>query len=524
MDDAETRARADAAFKAGRRDEAEALCRSLIDGGSRDPAVHRLMGVLDYHAGRPAQAVERFRTALEIRPGDPNLHILCGTTLRLMGRDDEAVRHLEAALAGGASVPLHCDLAFLLLGRGDIDGAERHYRAALAIDPAQAAPHGGLGIVHRRRGRPEEAIAAYHRALALDPAFAEAHNNLAIALQDLGRLAEAGTHFDAAIRLDPDFVQAHFHRALVHLLEGDWREGFAEYQWRWRMAEFRSPHVSRPWWDGGPLDGRTILLHAEQGFGDILQFVRFAPAVKAQGGRVVLECPSRLHRLLAGLPGIDRLTAPGDAVDYDYDVQMPLMSLPLVLGVTVESLPRLRSYLVAEPALVKAWRHRLGPRRSLRIGIAWQGNPGYRADAQRSPPLSQFLPLLRLPGVEAFSLQKGYGREQLDLLPPDVTVTDLADALDMDSGAFVDTAAVMQVMDLVVCSDSAVAHLAGALGRPVWVPLAFVPDWRFLMEGEDCVWYPTMRLFRQQAAGDWPGVFARIAAAAETAMVEEGVG
>jgi hypothetical protein len=274
----------------------------------------------------------------------------------------------------------------------------------------------------------------------------------------------------------------------------------------------RTPQFPTPPWDGSPLDGRTILVHAEQGLGDTMQFLRYVPLVRRRGGRVILVCQPPLMRLLSRVPGIERLVAWGEPLP-EYDVQVPLMSLPGLFGTTLETVPAEVPYLDAEPALVEAWRHRLGSYAGFQVGIVWQGNPRFRFDRLRSIPLAQFAPLARVPGVHLLSLQKGPGRDQLAALPGSFPVTDLGHQLDETTGAFLDTAAVMKNLDLVITSDTVAAHLAGALGVPVWVALHDVPDWRWLLDREDSPWYPTMRLFRQTRPGQWEEVFERIAAA-----------
>ena len=290
---------------------------------------------------------------------------------------------------------------------------------------------------------------------------------------------------------------------------GRFEQGWPGYEWRWKCKEFGSlPPFHPPLWDGSPLDGRTILVHAEQGLGDTLQFIRYAPLVHQRGGRVILVCQPPLIGLLTRSPGVERLVAQGEALP-DYDVHVPLMSLPGLLGTTLESVPADVPYLDAEPQLVEAWRHRLGSYPGFKVGIVWQGNPKFRLDRRRSIPLAQFAPLARVPGVHLFSLQKGPGAEQLAAVTDRFPVTDLGRRLD----DFMDTAAVLKNLDLVISVDTAIAHLAGALGIPVWVALPFVPDWRWLMDREDSPWYPTMRLFRQARPGQWEDVFQRIAEA-----------
>jgi hypothetical protein len=288
-------------------------------------------------------------------------------------------------------------------------------------------------------------------------------------------------------------------------------QGWTDYEWRFKCKRFGSlPPFHAPLWDGSPLEGRTILIHAEGGLGDTLQFIRYAPLVHRRGGRVILVCQPPLVRLLSlsrGL-GVERLLAQGDPLP-EYDVHASLLSLPGLLGTTLESVPTDVPYLDAEPQLVESWRRRLGSYPGFKVGIAWQGNPKHCGDRFRSSPLVQFAPVARVPGVHLLSLQKGAGREQLPALQGRFPVTDLGSHL----GDFLDTAAVMKSLDLVISVDTAIAHMAGALGIPVWVALPFAPDWRWLLDREDSPWYPTMRLLRQTRPSWWEDVFHRIAEA-----------
>jgi hypothetical protein len=301
---------------------------------------------------------------------------------------------------------------------------------------------------------------------------------------------------------------------LAWLVSGDLERGWPEYEWRWRTKDFPRRSFAAPRWDGEALEGRTILLYAEQGLGDTLQFIRYAPLVQRRGGVVLVEAQPALVPLLKSCPGIDQLVPSGSPLP-DFDVQVPLLSLPALLHTTRDTVPADMPYLSADPARSERWAAELRGIPGFRIGIAWQGNPTYRDDRHRSLPVKHFEPLARLPGVRLVSLQKGFGREQLASVP-DWNVLDLADRLDEAGGAFMDTAAVMQHLDLVVTSDTAIAHLAGALGVPVWVVLPFARDWRWLLDREDCPWYLTMRLFRQKRWGDWDELFTRVAQAVQS--------
>ena len=326
-------------------------------------------------------------------------------------------------------------------------------------------------------------------------------------MKDQGKLDEAVACYHRALELKPDYADAHLNLSLSSLLTGDFRRGWPEYQWRWKTKRWQQRDRPQPLWDGQPLQGRTILLHAEQGLGDTIQFIRYAPLVKQAGATVLVECQQPLVRLLAGCRGVDALIGRGDDLP-PYDVQAPLLSLPGIFRTSLQTIPVDVPYLFADPGLIAHWRGELGPIAGARIGIAWRGNPEHRNDRTRSLSLRCFESLAGLPGIRLLSLQKGAGAEQLQEARDHFPVTDLGSRLE----DFMDTAAVLANLDLVIACDTAVAHLAGALGAAVWVALPFVPDWRWLLDRSDSPWYPTMRLFRQRTPGDWAGVFQEIKA------------
>jgi hypothetical protein len=310
------------------------------------------------------------------------------------------------------------------------------------------------------------------------------------------------------LELKPDYADAHLNRAVAWLLAGDWQRGWPEYQWRWRTKHLIPRRFPQPAWAGEPLTGKAILLHAEQGLGDTIQFVRYASLVKQHDATVIMECPKPLLALLEGCAGVDQLVGQGDDLPA-FDVHAPLLSVPGILNTSLETIPARIPYLFARPLLLEQWRRTLIGLDGFKIGITWQGSPKFRGDCFRSIPLRCFAPLARIPGVRLISLQKGAGAEQLAEVQGLFSVAELGSRLP----DFIDTAAVMKNLDLVITSDTGPAHLAGALGVPVWVALSFAPDWRWLLDRSDSPWYPTMRLFRQTELGHWPAVFEEIAGA-----------
>lgn len=385
---------------------------------------------------------------------------------------------------------------------------------AIGLNPDMPVFHNNFGLICDAANQVEEAIAAYRRALELKPDYTVALTNLGVTLYWQGRFEEAVQCYLRALELQPDDAEAH--RALGHarLLAGDFSLGWQDHEWRWQATPLKqSARVfSQPRWDGTADEHQTILVYSEQGLGDALQFVRYLKLVKPRCRRLVLEVRRPLLPLLTRCLEVDQWVSAGDALP-SFDVQVPLLSLPGVFRTTRETIPAEIPYLFAAPQLTAQWRARLGQLAGRKVGIGWQGSPTFVTDRCRSIPLPQFAPLARVSGVALISLQKGPGAEQVQALQGDFSVIDLAPELDESAGAFMDTAAVMQNLELVITSDTALAHLAGGLGVPVWVALPFVPDWRWLLERTDSPWYPTMRLFRQERAGDWTGVFRRMAAA-----------
>jgi Tetratricopeptide repeat/Family of unknown function (DUF6165)/Glycosyltransferase family 9 (heptosyltransferase) len=402
-----------------------------------------------------------------------------------------------------------------LFDQKQYEEAHRLAEQALRANPASAAAHQVLGLVHSEREQPQEAIPWLTRALALQPNLVPSHNGLGRCYSLLEDLDRALEHLDTALFLQPDHSFAHFNRALVWLKQGRFREGWLEYEWRWQCGMVPRPNIPRPRWDGSPLNGRAILITTEQGLGDVLQFIRLVPLVKQRGGRIVLACQKALQTLLRPLPYIDEWFPIDEPGTITFDLYSPLLSLPGLLGIEAANIPRAVPYIPADPARVERWRARLGAgpgaaqAAPFKVGVCWQGSPTFKGDATRSVPLGRFAVLAEVPGVTLVSLQKGPGVEQIEANRLNVPLTVFED-LDRDA-AFVDTAALLQHLDLVITSDTAVAHLAGALGRPVWVVLGKGCDWRWLMNRADSPWYPTMRLFRQKALGDWEGLFQEVA-------------
>jgi Flp pilus assembly protein TadD len=493
-------------------EQARACFEQALRFDSADVDAHNNLGVVLRERGQLDEAAASFHRALALQPNHAGAHNNLGRVCEDRGRLEEAAARYRLALCnepGNAS--FHNNLGNALTRLSRSDEALSCYQQAVRFHSSEPVFHSNLANALTLAGRPEEAEACCRQALRLRPTFADARHNLAIALGAQGKFAEALKHNAKALQLEPEHPGARNCRALWWLQQGDFAHGWPEYEWRWKVAGVTPRTFREPAWDGSPLNGRVILLHAEQALGDTLQFIRYAPLVKERGGTVIVECHRALTQLLASCPGIDHLVPHGSPLP-PFGVQAALLSLPSLLGTTLDTVPANVPYLFADPRLVAAWRHELGGTAAFKVGVAWQGSPTFAGDRMRSAPLRHFAPLARVEGVRLFGLQKGPARDQIRAVARQFTVTDLGSTLDEAGGAFLDTAAVMMNLDLVITTDTAVAHLAGALGVPVWVALSVGPDWRWLVDREDCPWYPTMRLFRQPQLHAWDAVFERIAA------------
>ena len=478
-------------------------------------------------AGQLAEAEQAFRQFLAIAPGHFDAWLLLGVVAIRRGNYEYAAQCIQQAIQiDPTSAEAYSNLGIALYEQGMMEQAEACHRRAIELNPEYAAAYGTLGNLLKRRAI-KEAVDCYRKAIELDASLTDVHVNLAIALKVQGKLDEAALSYAQALRLDPnhakahnnlgtifrdhgryddaldcdrravainpDYAPAHFNPSLIMLVRGEFQSGWQEFDYRLRRA------APQPYWDGSDIRGKRILLAAEQGIGDTIQFVRYAPLVKQRGATVILKCQPRLIPLLKTCQGVDEVVT-----ESQFDVQAPLLSLPRIFETTIETIPTKVPYLSAP--LAEHWGKRLNELPGLKVGIAWQGNPEYPSDGDRSIDLAHFAVLS---GATLISLQKGPGTEQLADATFPVVDLGVADA----SGAFMDTAAIMEHLDLVITSDTSIAHLAGALGRPVWVALPFVPDWRWMLERSDSPWYPTMRLFRQRRPGDWRSVFDAIRSA-----------
>jgi tetratricopeptide (TPR) repeat protein len=518
-------------YDAGQTAEAERLCLQVLSIDVRHANALYVLGMVAYKTGRFPAAAAMIRRAIAVNPQQPYYHSNLGNALCAQGKFDEAIpcfkqaldidpNHAEAKFNLGnvfrekkeydqASacyqqalvvkpdyVDAMCNLGIVYGLQNKLDLAAAIFERALALAPDRADLICNLADVFHTQGYPAQAVPLFERALALKPDQYKACNCLCNAFFDLGDLARSAAWNQRTLDLEPDYGEALMNKALLELLRGDYASGWRDYEVRWKVYKPRL--FAQPLWSGQPLNGARILLHDEQGLGDSLQFFRYVPMVIKAGGTVVLGVPAKLSRIAALISGIELVNNNDPLPSFDF--HCPLLSLPLAFGTTIETIPAQVPYLaVPDEALQKAstfsW-----PATGLRVGLAWSGNPKHRKNRMRSIPLALLDPLFKLEGVHFYSLQMGPAAGELKTAR--AAITDLSPF----TGDMADTAAQIAHLDLIISIDTSIAHLAGSLGKPLWVLLTRLPDWRWLLDREDSPWYPTARLFRQSKSGDWAPV------------------
>ena len=491
-------------------DAAEAAYREAIRLDPKHVDAHYKLGRLLTRRHKPKEAEPILREAVKLKPTHASAWHTLAQVLSETDRHPEAVDCArEAVKHDPKSSDLHNSLGIALAACEKFAEAEAAYRESLRLNPKNASAHSNLGNSVRAQGRPDEAEVSLREALRLSPKYAEAHNNLGIVLVQLGREQEGVQHYDEAIKLKPDYPEAHMNRSLTYLCDGDFARGWPEYEWRLKVRPLKHKQTPGPRWDGSPIEGKKLLITSEQGLGDCIQFIRYAQLAKSRGATVTFDAPSPLKSLMATCPGLDRVPPKGEPITYDLHV--PLLSLPSIFGVPPDAATATIPYFTPELERLEHWRKELANVPGLRVGIAWQGSKVHKGDRLRSVPLTRFAPLAAVPGVSLLSIQKGAGTEQLT--DGSANGMGILDFGSKTAPEMIDVAALMMNLDLIVSIDTAVIHLAGALGRPTWVAIPYAPDWRWQRNREDTIWYPTMRLFRQTTRGEWDSVFGRMAAA-----------
>lgn len=505
---AQTLSEAVALHRQGRLAEAERLYTAVLQIDSANFDALHLLGILRTQQGKWEAAAALLSDAVRQNPASADAHSNLGNALNETGRHEDAIASYARAIA------LRPDFAEAHNNMGiALNSVERHEQAiascrkALAVNANLAEAHYNVGNALYALDRHEEAIASFRRALEIKPDDIEVHNNLGLALNDLNRQREAIALFDRALALKPDFADAHWNRGLALLTLGDFKQGWEEYEWRWHtnvtapMQDF-----PRPLWLGATDPrGKTVLLHADQGFGDTIQFSRYAPMLAAKGARVMLQVLAPVKELMSGIEGVERVVARGEPLS-DFDCHCPLSSLPRAFGTRVENIPARIPYLRASADRVAKWQILLAGAAGPRVGLTWSGNRSTRRHRLRSISLARLLPLISVPGVRFVSLQKDMPEEDARTLAGLPQILRIGDRL----GDFADTAAAVSLLDLVISIDTSIVHLAGAMGKPVWAMLLLTQDWRWLLDRADSPWYPSARLFRQTSVGDWDGVIERV--------------
>ena len=498
-----------------------------------------LSGVIASQRGDYEAAVGLIGRALALNNAAPQFHNNIGVAYRALKQFDNAARHFRRAAALKLDyAEAHHNIGAVCQDQGKLDEAVAAFQQALALKPDYAKAHYSLGFIYQAQKKWDEAVARYGQALAFNPGYVDALNNLGLVLKEQGKLSEAAAHHERALAINPNHAGAHYNlgivreeqgclddalasyaraqdiapedsdlhwnEALIRLLRGDYVRGWEKYEWRFKRAKTPPPYPGKPVWDGSDPAGKTLLLYAEQGYGDTIQFMRYAALLKKMGAKVIAACQPGLARLIATATGVDQTMTWGDAAPA-FDFYAPLLSMPKFAGTTIESVPADVPYLGAQADLAETWRAKLKAS-GLNVGLVWRGNPDNTINHKKSIPVEALAPLMGVPGVNWFIIQA-------DATPEDVAALARHGRIEVCGPAltdWADTAALISVLDLVISVDTGVAHLAGALGKPLWVPLSYIPDWRWLLDRSDSPWYPSAKLFRQQTFGDWPAVVARM--------------
>ena len=534
--------------RAGRLEQARTHYRNLVVALPEDPNAKYLLGMVTVQLKNGAAGIPLLRQAVSMSPSNAEFAHGLASALKDNGRRREAEAVLRAlSHTRPHEGRAHLELAHLLRDGENFEDAEIHYRRALELMDSKPGVLNALAGLLITSGREEEGESCFRQALALDAGHLPSLNNLGLLLASRKNLDEAVELFRRAVRLmpqradlwfnfadtlharlsldeaheaygkaialRPDFAIAHMHKGMTWLLEGHFQKGWEEYEWRWRAEGFPNAPTPGIPWDGSPLNGAEILLTAEQGLGDILQFVRYAALVSARGGRVILQAPQSMTRLMKTVPGVARViptNQPLGQILGGSPVHAPLMSLPRLMGTTMDTIPANVPYMKADAESTAIWQSRIGSD-GIKVGVVWQGNVGHRNDVNRSGTFSMMAPLANLPGVRLFSLRKDAAAVDRPLPGArNDPVTDLVTDLGPELKDFAHTAAAVCCLDLIISVDTAVAHLAGALGKPVWLLLPHSPDWRWLLDRKDSPWYPSMRLYRQSSRGGWGPVMDQV--------------
>lgn len=512
----------------GNLEVAKLLYCKILKAEPEDVETLLLLAQLNLQQGDNDTAIKLLKEVIALKPDSAEAYNSLADVFREQGEFNKAIEYFESAIRFKPDyADVYYNLGITYYEEGLLEEAVVNYKEAIRLNPGHIKAYNNLGVALTRQGNTEDAMSCFKWAIKLDPGYAEAHFNLGNMLWGQGLLEDAISSYSLTLEFDPDHSEARWNRSLALLLIGRYDKAWPDYEVRFIRKDPPPRSFTQPRWDGSPLAGRTIYIYAEQGFGDTFQFVRFLPLVKHRGGYVIFECQQDLRALLRRCAGFDEIVekqVDGEAAA-QFDLHLPLLSLPGILGITLDNLMADVPYIHPDSDLVTEWQDRLiykisnrinpqslipdhqsAIRNPFKVGIVWAGRSTYKYDKERSCSLADFAPLTNIPGVILFGLQKGDGAVQAVNPHSGMSIINLGEELDNSGGRFVDTAAVIANLDLVISIDTAVVHLAGAIGKRVWTLLPFSNDWRWLLRREDSPWYPTMRLFRQPRPGDWQSV------------------
>ncbi len=496
--------------------EAIACYRRALDRDPEYADAHNNLGIALKASGETEQAITHYQQAIALEPRFAEAYCNLANAKNAIGQTDSAMENWQKAI----DIDPHHAQAYNQLGvtyndLGRTDLAIKHYHQAMALAPHQADSYNNLAIVLKNQGRIDEAIELYHTSITLEPNNPEAYYNLAGLYKEQGHCQQAIDHYKQAIRIDPSYAQAHWNLSLTYLLQGEFEKGWQRYQWRHQALDRGSlyPYTyDRPRWDGSDFTGKRLLIYTEQGLGDAIQFVRYLPLVKALGGTVLLETWQPLIRLFQSARGIDELiqVTPNPISEERFDIHTSIMDLPRLFETNIARVPHTVPYVIPDTSDTTHWQQQLQGS-DYKIGIVWAGSPTHGNDHLRSCGLHHFSTIARLGGATLYSLQKGAAADQIEAKTNSLPITPLGHQFN----DLMDTASAIEQLDLIISVDTALAHLAGALGKPVWTLLPAAPDWRWMLDRTDSPWYPSMRLFRQSQAGRWDTVFTDMTKALE---------
>lgn len=496
--------------QAGHLSEAEAAYRQLLQIVPDTPEIHNNLGCLYSDQGRLQEAVQSYLSALQLNPNYAEAFNNLGNAYKNLEDFREAINcYLKAIQFKPGNPAVYNNMGTVLRVMGEMENAAKCFKTALALKPDYAEAYQNFGTVLKEQGKLDEAANSYRTALQLNPQSAVSYVGLGNVLIECGKVDEALQSYETALALKPDFPEAKWNQALAYLMKGELEKGWEGQELRLKFQKYY-PHVyQKPFWKGETFQGKRLLIYDEIGYGDVFQFIRYLPWVKARGGTVVFECKKGLSRLLSDFPGIDELLERSNepVPEENFDLQLPMESLPGIFGTTLATIPADVPYLIVDPQLAQSWKKRLDVYAGFKVGLVWAGNPNNQYDSARSCALLDFTPLAAIEGVTFVSLQKGPAEAQLTNPPQGMRII----ALGSELNDFADTAAVIESLDIVISVETAAPHLAGALGKEIWTILSFVPAWRWMMERSDSPWYPSMQLFRQTQRGEWGEVMREVA-------------